>query len=168
MASCYNCGQNECGCDLRDVAEEIAAAESRYRAVEAERDRLAAEVKRLRVRVHEAVDECQRRYGPVESQLAKLRGLMYRARDLHNAEMAKTGHQPNTHISGYGQATAAMLIGELDKARAELSTSEARGYARAVAALRDMRRRVLLEETDYMAIDCAADYLESIIERGES
>lgn len=79
---------------------------------------LRAEVERLRARIHEAVDECQRRYGPVESQLAKCRGLMREALRRHDET---SGHPPGTHISGYGQAAAAAILEERDQARADLS-----------------------------------------------
>ena len=81
-------------------------------------EKLRAEVERLRARIHEAVDKCQRRYGPVESQLAKCRGLMREALRRHDET---SGHPPGTHISGYGQAAAAAILEERDQARSDLA-----------------------------------------------
>lgn len=79
---------------------------------------------RLRRRVHEAVDECQRRYAKTESNLAKLRALMRRAYELHGEEMKRRGESPQHHISGYGQATAAMFLRELEALKLVVAEAE--------------------------------------------
>ncbi len=107
---------------------------------------LLAEVERLRARVHEAVDECQRRYGPVESQLVKLRNLMRESMQRHNEEMATLGRQPGTYISGYGQATAAVIIAERDEARAEVERLRA-AHGRLLKAADDIARTVYSGES---------------------
>ncbi len=106
-----------------DTAHERGIAEGR-----AERDR-------LRTRIHEVASNEQKRSGKLESELTKLRGLMAQALRNHNDEMVRIGNQPGTYISGYGQAAAALIIGERDAASArvaelELLLEQAEQYAR--------------------------------------
>jgi len=111
---------------VSEISDEAMIARLEREAGKFEREvaTLTAERDRLRARIHEAVDECQRRYGPVESQLAKLRGLMREALRRHNDEMATLGNAPNTYISGYGQAAAAAILEERDALTARLAQAE--------------------------------------------
>lgn len=87
---------------------------------EQQRDEALVEVKRLRARVHEVASEGEKRGAMAESQLAKLRALMHEAGRRHGDEMERLGKDRGCHISGFGQATAAAIVGERDEALAEV------------------------------------------------
>lgn len=85
---------------------------------------LHAENQRLRHRIHEAVDEANRRHARVESEYARLQAEMREAVNRHRAEMAASGNVTYTHINGYGRLTAAAIIGERDALAKRLAKVE--------------------------------------------
>lgn len=105
---------------LKKRAEDpIACCDDAKTAVALAED-LLSEVNRLRARVHEVASEGDKRGARAESQLAKLRALMHEAGRRHGDEMESLGQDRGCHISGFGQATAAVIIGERDEALAEV------------------------------------------------
>lgn len=111
------CKKQNMRLELELVRDELRAAVENIGILEGVRDR-------LRKRVHEAVDECQQRYAKIESDLAKNRALMRQAYALHGEEMKRLGRNPQHGISGYGQATAAVLLRELEALRLVVAEAE--------------------------------------------
>ena len=75
-----------------------------------------AEIERLRARIHEAVDECQRRYAPEVKELARLRDVRQAARRHYDEHADK----PWTYISEIQRAYIADLTEQRDATRVAL------------------------------------------------
>lgn len=81
-----------------------------------------AEVQRFRARVHALAAERDK----ATAKLASLRQFMAEALRRHGEEMTRLGSHPQHHISGYGQAAAAAIIGERDEGRQEIDSLKQR------------------------------------------
>ena len=85
---------------------------------EVERLTTLLEEERLRwkARVHEAVDECQKRYASVEGNLAKLTALLREVSQRHGDEMEAQGQARWSNISYSNRVTLAAILLERDEA----------------------------------------------------
>lgn len=79
-----------------------------------------AEIKRLRARVHEAVDETQRRYARTQSQLDENRALMRWARE----EINRINQTDAYHSSLLTQLVVAVLLDENQRLRKVVEAAE--------------------------------------------
>jgi len=101
-----------------DARRTLTAALKAKARAEKERDQLRAEVQRLRLRIHEAVDECQRRYAPMQSDHDRLVALHREVIRRHGEDQVTKGENPICGISTYGVAITAVIAQERDQLRA--------------------------------------------------
>lgn len=78
------------------------------------------ENQRLRDRVHQAVDECQRRYAPDLSELSRRRWMAVWAQE----ELDKYWSGQYSHVSSLGHTIVENLIGRIKDLEAEVASSQ--------------------------------------------
>jgi len=115
--------------DLRAEVERLRAEHitefQRLFDADAEIERLRGEVRRLRSRIHEAVDECQRRFAPIQRYYDTNVALQREVIQRHDEAQIAKGEKPGTGISTYGVATTVVFAKERDAALATIERVKA-------------------------------------------
>lgn len=116
------------------VGDFAAGDAEQVMALRAERDQLARDVKRLRERIHEAVDECQRRHARYVSRCAQFETWSVWAR----RRFEERGSDYWAMTSEADRLVILSIIEERDAARAERATARRDAAADALEMARDL------------------------------